>query len=277
VSRAHRCRTGSSVIDVSAVLTESITLAKPLLAGYPRALAMLYVLPLFPQQSFPLLVRNGIALALLAGVYPMLAAHMPPPSWSTPEWLSYTLKESFIGFVIGYSIGALFWAMESVGALIDNQAGMNNANIFDPFGGHQGGPYAAFVMQLAVVTFVLLGGLPLLAALLYESFTLWPMRSFVPTLGEGYKDLALQGFALEASLVIKLVAPILIVLVVIEMGIGLINRVASELNAFYFSIPIKAVTAALLVALLLSFWVDVLRDGVRQLSQLMPNWNLVWR
>jgi type III secretion protein T len=241
------------------------------------ARALLYALPLFPQQSFPLLVRNGIALALLAGVYPMLAANLPPPTWSTVECLGYTLKESFIGFVIGYAVGALFWAMESVGALIDNQAGMNNANIFDPFGGHQGGPYAAFVMQMAVVIFVLLGGLPLLAALLYESFTLWPLRSFVPTLGEGYKELALNGFALNASLVIKLVAPILIVLVVIEMGIGLINRVASELNAFYFAIPIKAVTAALMVAVLLSFRVDVLRDGVRQLSQLLAQWNVVWR
>jgi type III secretion protein T len=222
-------------------------------------------------------VRNGIALALLAGVYPMLATQVPPPEWSTVEWLGYTLKESFIGFVIGYSVGALFWAMESVGALIDNQAGMNNANIFDPFGGHQGGPYAALVMQMAIVIFVLLGGLPLLAALLYESFTLWPLRSFAPTLGEGYKALAFEGFQSTASLVIRLAAPILIVLVVIEMGIGLINRVASELNAFYFAIPIKAVTAALMVAVLLSFWVDVLRDGVRQLSQVLPQWNAVWR
>jgi type III secretion protein T len=235
------------------------------------------VLPLFPQQSFSLLVRNGIALSLLAGVYPMLAAQAPPPSWSTLEWLSYTVKESFVGFVIGYAVGALFWAMESMGALIDNQAGMNNANIFDPFGGHQGGPYAAFVMQMAIVVFVLLGGLPLLTALLYESFTLWPLRSFAPTLGEGYRELALHGFQSSASLVVRLAAPILIVLVVIEMGIGLINRVASELNAFYFAIPIKAATAALLVAVLLSFWVDVLRDGVRQLSQLLPQWNAVWR
>jgi type III secretion protein T len=258
-------------------LTQWIELAKPLLAGYPRALAMLAVLPLFPQQSFSLLVRNGIALALLAGVYPMLALHLPPPAWSAVEWLGYTVKESFIGFVIGYAVGALFWAMESVGALIDNQAGLNNANIFDPFGGHQGGPYAAFVVQIAVAIFVVLGGLPLLAALLYESFTIWPTRSFVPVLGEAFKALALNNLQSGASLVVQLVAPILIVLVVIELGIGLINRVAPELNAFYFAIPIKAVTAVLLVAVLLSFWLDVMRDLVRQLGQLLPQWSAVWR
>jgi type III secretion protein T len=274
---ALNTRRRSTLIDASAALSEWIALAKPLLAGYPRALALLFTLPLFPQQSFPLLVRNGIAIAMLAGAYPMLAAQMPPSSWSAVEWIGYTLKESFIGFVIGYAVGALFWAMESAGALIDNQAGLNNANIFDPFGGHQGGPYAAFSMQAACLLFVLLGGLPLLAALLYESFTLWPMRSFVPAPGEAYKSLALSGFQSNAAWAVRLVAPVLIVLVVVELGIGLVNRVASELNAFYFAIPIKAATAALMVAVLLSFWVDALRDGMRELSQVLPPWNAVWR
>jgi type III secretion protein T len=247
-----------------------------LLAGYPRALTMLYVLPLFPQQGFPLLIRNGIALSLLAGVYPMLAVQMPPLG-SPVEWIGYTIKESFIGFVIGYAMGALVWAMESVGGLIDNQAGMNNANIFDPFGGHQGGPYAAFLSHTAVALFVLFGGLPVLTSMLYESFTLWPMRSFTPTLGAGYKALALAQFQLNAAWVVSLAAPILTVLVVIELGIGLINRVASQLNAFYFSMPIKAVTAALMVAVLTSFWIDVLRDHVRDLAGLLGQWNAAWR
>jgi type III secretion protein T len=247
-----------------------------LLAGYPRALTLMVVLPLFPQQGFPLLIRNGIALSLLAGVYPMLAVQMPP-TWSPIEWIGFTIKESFIGFVIGYAVGALVWAMESVGALIDNQAGMNNANIFDPFGGHQGGPYAAFLAQGAVMVFVLFGGLPVLVSLLYESFTLWPMRSFTPTLGAGFKTIALAQFQLNAAWVVSLAAPILTVLVVIELGIGLINRVASQLNAFYFSMPIKAVTAALMVAVLMSFWLDVLRDHVRDLPQLLGSWHAAWR
>ncbi len=237
---------------------------------------MLYVLPLFPQQGFPMLIRNGIALALLAGVYPMLAVQMPL-SGSPVEWMGFTVKESFIGFVLGYAVGALVWVMESVGSLIDNQAAMNNANIFDPFGGHQGGPYAAFLSHTSVVLFVLFGGLPVLASLLYESFTLWPMRSFTPTLGAGYKALALSQFQINAASTMSLVAPILTVLVVIELGIGLINRVASELNAFYFAMPIKAVTAALMVAVLMSFWIDVLHDHVRDLAKLLGALNAGWR
>jgi type III secretion protein T len=251
-------------------------LGKPLLCAYPRALSLMMVLPLFPQQGFPTLVRNGIALALLAGVYPMLKLQMPA-GFSPIDLIAFTIKESFIGYVLGYAIGSMIWALESVGALIDNQAGMNNANIFDPFGGHQGGPYAAFLSQTAVMIFVLFGGLPVLASLLYESFTLWPMRSFVPTLGAGYQALALAEFQSKAAWTVSLVAPILTVLVVIELGIGLINRVASQLNAFYFAMPIKAITAALMVAVLLSFWVDVLHDEVQKLNQLLGNWNAALR
>jgi type III secretion protein T len=251
-------------------------LGKPLLAAYPRALTLMVVLPLFPQQDFPMMVRNGIALALLAGVYPMLAAQLPG-DLSPVAWIGFTIKESFIGFVLGYALGSMIWALESVGGLIDNQAGMNNANIFDPFGGHQGGPYAAFLAQTAVVIFVLFGGLPVLASLLYESFSLWPMNSFTPSLGPGYQALAVGGFQSLAAWTVSLAAPILIVLVVIELGIGLINRVASELNAFYFAMPIKAVTAALMVAVLLSFWIDVLHDHIGDLGQLLGKWDSAWR
>lgn len=233
-------------------------------------------LPLFPQQGFPTMVRNGIALALLAGVYPMLQTQMPA-DFSPIDWVAFTIKESFIGYVMGYAIGSMIWALESVGALIDNQAGMNNANIFDPFGGHEGGPYAGFLSHTAVVVFVLFGGLPVLASLMYESFTLWPMQSFVPTLGAGYAALALGEFQSKAAWTVSLVAPILTVLVVIEIGIGLINRVASELNAFYFAMPIKAITAALMVAVLLSFWVDVLHGKVQELPKLLGDWNAAWR
>lgn len=249
----------------------------PLAAAFPRALALMLTLPLFPKEGFALLVRNAIAIALLLAVYPMLVAQMPPSDWTFVQWTGFAVKEAFIGFVLGYAMGTMFWVFQSVGDLIDNQIGLNNASIFDPFGGHSGGPYSGFLLQFSVIVFVALGGLQLLGSLLYESYTLWPPRSFVPQLTAGYEALAREGLQYKGAWTLTLVAPIVIVLVLAELAVGLVNRITPQLNSFYFSMPIKGTLAILMLAALTSHWVDALRAGVAGLRGVLGPWDAVWR
>lgn len=249
----------------------------PLAAAFPRALALMMTLPLFPKQAFAFLVRNAIALSFLLGVYPMLVQQMPPAAWSFVQWSGFVIKEVFIGFIFGYAMSAVFWVFQSVGDLIDNQIGLNNASIFDPFGGHAAGPYSGFLLQFSVIVFVSLGGLQLLSGLLYESYNLWPMRSFVPKITAGYEALAREGLQNKGAWTLTLVAPIVIVLVLAELAVGLINRVTPQLNAFYFSMPIKGTLALLMLFTLMSFWVDSLREAVQSLRSILLPWDAVWR
>lgn len=249
----------------------------PLAAGFPRALALMLTLPLFPKQGFALLVRNAVAVSLLLGAYPMLVVQSPPIEWNAVQWIGFAIKEAFIGFILGYAMGTMFWVFQSIGELIDNQIGLNNASIFDPFGGHSGGPYSGFLMQFSIVVFVAMGGLQLLSSLLYESYTLWPMRSFVPKLTAGYAELAREGFQYKGAWTLTLVAPLIIVLVLAELAVGLVNRITPQLNSFYFSMPIKGVLAILMLAAMTSQWVDALRGATATLRGLLAPWDAVWR
>jgi type III secretion protein T len=249
----------------------------PLAAAFPRALALMLTLPLFPKQGFALLVRNAVALSLLLGAYPMLVVQSPPAEWVAVQWIGFALKEAFIGFILGYALGAMFWVFQSVGDLIDNQIGLNNASIFDPFGGHSGGPYAGFLLQFSVVIFISIGGLQLLASLLYESYTLWPMRSFTPRLTAGYEALAREGLQYKGAWTLTLVAPLVIVLVLAELAVGLVNRVTPQLNSFYFAMPIKGTLAILMLVAMTSQWVDALRGAAAGLRGVLAAWDAVWR
>ena len=250
-------------------------LLRPFLLGMPRITATVLVLPLLPQQTFPVLVRTALVVALVLGAYRMLAA-IPALDWSPLQWVAFTAKESFIGAVIGYATGVLIWVFASLGSLIDNQAGMSNATIFDPFGGHQGGPYSSFMSQLGVLLFIGLGGLYVLIALLYESLSIWPVASFSPAVGDALRDFALLRFESLMSLVVRLAAPVIAALVIVELGIGLINRVAPQLNVFFFSMPIKGALAALMLALLLARLADVARTEVDWLRGLAPLLKQTW-
>jgi type III secretion protein T len=273
--RAHGPPLSSTAM--TALLQHWFELILPLLAGWPRVFALMMTVPLFPKQGFAFLVRNGVAIALLLGVYPTLAVQLPPSTWDVIHWIGFAAKEAFIGFLLGFALGALMWVFQSLGDLIDNQVGLNNAAIFDPFSGHSGGPYSGFMMQFAITVFIALGGLQLLAGLLYESYTLWPPTSFTPKLGDGYKNLALKGLQHDGAWALTLVAPLIIVLVLAELAVGLVNRVAPQLNSFYFAMPIKGVLAILMLVALVSFWVDALRGAVNSLRDLLTPWDAALR
>jgi type III secretion protein T len=243
-----------------------ITLGWPLFLALPRILTATSVAPLFPTALFPALLRNTISIALALAIYPHLSAHMPPAATPATVWLLLLGKEILIGMLIGLATGTLLWAMESAGSLIDLQVGTSNALVFDPFGGHQAGPFTVLLGRLAVSLFVACGGLYVFVTLLFESFRLWPIGSFHPDLFTRLADNATTAFGSLAELAVRLAAPLILLLALVDLGFGLVNRAVPQLNVFFFTMPIKGALAALMLALYVAYLFDIAADQVERLS-----------
>lgn len=233
------------------------SIVAPLLIATPRILAATVIAPLFPPSLFPLLLRNTIAVSLALCLYPHISADMPAHALSPLLWLALIGKEVLIGILIGVAIGMLIWVFESVGAMIDLQVGLSNGLLFDPFGGHEAGPITTLMTRLAVVLFVVGGGLYVFVSLLFESFLLWPIASFYPLLGQRFADFGIESLTSILQLTVRLAAPVILLLVLVDLGFGLVNRVVPQLNVFFFTMPLKGALAALMIALYLSYLVDV--------------------
>ena len=63
-----------------------------------------------------------------------------------------------------------------------------------------------FWVRLGTVLFIAAGGLQVLAALLFESFRLWPVTSFYPSLSH-FEDFASGSIRTFMDLVVRLAAP----------------------------------------------------------------------
>jgi type III secretion protein T len=251
-------------------LSDIIELSYPLLAGLPRFGAAFLILPLLAKTTAPRQIRIGFLIVMVAVAYPNLAFSFSNIDWNMGDWMLFILKEMLIGGLIGYSMGLILWILTAVGELIDLQAGMTNSQIFNPFGQKESGPFSVLLTQIGVLLFVGFGGMHVFLQLLYESLVLWPPSSFLPDVSNAFKDFSLvtSGSLLETA--VRLASPVIAVLLIVEMGIGLVNRAATQINAFYFSMPIKAVTALLMLALLLTHMVDVVRQSFEQSSSLLP-------
>ena len=252
------------------------SLLAPLLAALPRIGAAVTVAPLFPAAVFPRLLRGAVAVSLAVYLYPHMAAHLP--SGMTPlPWLTLIGKEAFIGGLIGFAVGTLIWALECMGSAIDFQVGFSNAQLFNPFVGNESSPLGQLMTSFAITLLVTTGGLQVLASLLFESFRLWPIQSLYPS-SQQLADFAGSQVQSFAELVVQLAAPAVLLLALVDVGFGLLNRVVPQLNVFFFSMPIKGALAALMIALYLSYLSDVfiarlsgLEDWLKHLGPVFSN------
>lgn len=260
-----------------ATLPELVALIDPALVLFPRFGAAFVVLPLLRKGFVSRQLQIGFMLVLSLVAYPHIPATFPVTDWDGPRWALFTVKEVFIGSLVGYSMGIMLWAIGAIGDLIDVQAGLQNAQIFNPFSAHTSGPFGLFLTQLGVLLFVGLGGLHVFLQLLYESLLLWPPASFVPRLSGALRDFGIVTSGSLLEIATRLAAPVIGALLIVELGVGLINQAAQQFNAFYFSLPIKAVTAILVLALLLSHLVDVMRQEISASSGLLKRLDPVLR
>ncbi len=236
------------------------TWVTPVALTLPRLLSVFAVSPFFAGNLINGLTRNGLLLLLAIFMSPV-AGDLPV---MTPGmWVLLSAKEALIGTLLGLGFGIFIWAIQSVGDLIDFQTGSANAPFFDPIGGHEGGPTGPFLGWIVMTLFISAGGLLAMVGVIVDSFRLWPVASFYPNVGDVLQEFAVRQGDTLFLWTVKLAAPVIFVLLVVELGVGLIGRAAPQLNVFVFTQPLKRLLATLMLLLFLYFLYDALQEFLR--------------
>lgn len=226
----------------------------------PRLFAIFAVVPFLSGGMITGIVRNGLLLMLAIFMSPV-AGEMPSATMGT--WVLIAGKEALIGVMLGLGFGIFIWAIQSVGDLIDFQTGSSNASFFDPVAGHETGPTSEFLGWMVITLFVSGGGLLAMLGVIVDSYRLWPVASFFPNLGEVLEQFAVRQGDTLFLWIVKLASPVIVVLLLVELGVGLVGRVAPQLNVFVFAQPLKSLLAHLMMLLFLVFVYDALQDFLR--------------
>ena len=232
----------------------------PLLAlalTLPRIAGAFLMLPLLTTETVPAMVRNSFMVSLAIMVLPAALAGTPMDNLGTIEWPMIILKEVFIGVSIGFTFGIVFWAVSAVGGVIDTQVGMSMAQIFDPIQGHQTSLHGEFLSQFATFLFMASGAFLVFLDLLMGSYVLWPVASYFPDLPAVGMNLFVGQFDFMMTTVLVMAAPVMVVLLIIDLSFGLVNRYAPQLNVFALTMPIKAWLATAIILLMLGVFVEV--------------------
>jgi type III secretion protein T len=217
---------------------------------------------LFPPTAEGVLqgrLRNGVALS-----FTLFVALAQPPSFAdslTGFTLMMTaLRETLIGVVMGFAAATVFWVAEGAGIYLDNLTGYNNAQMSNPMLSQQSTPSATLLGQIATVAFWSLGGMQFLLEALYESYRWWPVASAKPMSTDFLGVFAMHQTDTLMQTIAKLAAPMLLVLLLIDLGANLASKAAQKLDLSALSQPVKGAVTVLMLAVFTGLFVHQVQD-----------------
>ncbi len=238
-------------------LTDEFVIAVyPFLASLPRLIGLFVVIPLFGRRTVRGIIRNEFILVLAVFIYPLAASTAHQHLLVPLSYLLIAIKEALIGVTLGFFMGTVFWVAENVGYLIDLQTGTQNATVFNPVHEHEEGPMAGFMLQWVVALVLAGGGLLAILEIVFESYRVWPIYDAAPRWNEAFKlSVSARADNLFAT-TLRFAAPMIILLLLVEFGLGLVNRFADQLDVYTLAMPLKSMVAFFVLMLTLSFLYD---------------------
>ena len=245
--------------DIYSLLSDNVIVLS--LSAVRISVAFL-LLPLFTNEGVPAMVRNSMFLAL-ALLSILIQPSAQVDQFSTAMWINLFAKEALIGIVIGIFFGVFLWAFEAAGVVIDMQIGASFALFFDPVVGNEVTLIGAFLSRWASFIFLASGGLLIMTTALLESFVIWPLVEPISSIRSASVALFEAELSRFMSITLRIAGPIMVVIFIIDVAMGLINRFAQQFNVFFLSMSLKSMAAILLLIVLLPFLMTVLVDEMQ--------------
>lgn len=212
-----------------------------LLLARPSMLVM--SAPVFGGHAAPPYVRIGLAILLAVLSLPLV----PVPAVPTLAALGLIVaRELLIGLALGLAVGAVLAGAELGGHLASSQLMLSYGSVIDPQGGTRNTLLATLYGNLALLTFFAINGHHVLLRGLSASYQALPIGvgAIDPSLGASV--MRLLGVVFEFGL--RLAAPVIVVMLVVELATGLVSKAAPALNLMVVGTPVRLIVGLLVVA-----------------------------
>jgi flagellar biosynthetic protein FliR len=200
-----------------------------------RVGAMLALMPIFSQTQIPHLVRFGLGLLLSLVIVRTMPA-MAPLGGLGPLVVAI-LSQAFVGLVFGFVAFLLFTGIQFAGEIIDTQIGFAVVNIINPLTSQNVTVIGEFQLALATLLYLGADAHHALIAGIAGSFQLVPLPfAGAPELVAGD---VVRFFTQALFIVFQIAAPVAIALFLVNVTLGLMARVAPQMNVFVVGFPLQ--------------------------------------
>jgi flagellar biosynthetic protein FliR len=206
-----------------------------------------------------------IVLGLLLTMLMIPAEHIPAVAEGMP-WLAFAIaigKEMLIGTIAGFAAVVTFGIFQITGHLMGLGSGLNSGQILNPALEDNGTSLDQIFVITSMLIFLAINGHHQFILGLQKTFAVLPINSPIP-------DFSLQTLiSMTAGLItagVQMSIPILGTLLLTDLTLGLLARVAPQIHVFFLGLPLKIGVGLLALSMTMVALIPKITDLLGQLS-----------
>ena len=244
------------------------TWAATLLLTAARVGGLFLVAPVFSTAVLPAKLRAMMALVFALGLAGGLnAAPVPASVWALAAMVGCELA---IGVTIGYAARIVLSGVELGAAHIGSQMGLSLAEMYRGAGGQGSATLRRFMVLLAVVVFLAIGGHREVIQALRRTFQAVPLAGFPAA--DGMLAMVVALLAASFALALKIAVPVVITLLLVTVALGVVQRTVPQLNTFTVGVPLRLMVGLLVLAATLSVFAALLEEALAAAMMQVDAW-----
>ncbi|GAC1655962.1 MAG: flagellar biosynthetic protein FliR [Vulcanimicrobiaceae bacterium] len=236
-----------------------------------RVTVIMSILPVFSAAQIPRLARIGLGLLITIVIYKTVPAI--PTSLDLYSLVIAILSQVIVGLIFGFVSYLVFMGVQLAGEILDIQIGFAVANVINPLTQQSVTVIGEFELTIASLIYLISNSHHLLLQGIGGSFHLLALPYI--TLDPSVAGNVMLFFSSATLIIFKIAAPAAIALFITNIALGLMARVAPQMNVFVVGFPLQISVGLLMIAVslpLLAFVIPQLYDQVpRQLDTVLRN------
>lgn len=213
-----------------------------------RVGSILFFMPIWDSRTVPVQVKVFSILVISLALTPVVANTLPPFPQTWLALLFLVLRELLLGLSLGLVVRFVFSGAQMAGTLLGVQMGFGMVTLIDPQTADPSSLIADVFTMTATILFLALDGHHLLLRVLAQSF------GEVPVGGPALMPASLFSFLIPMGsvmfqLMVKLVAPILLVLFLTQVAMGLVARTIPRVQVMIMAFPVTIALGLIFLSL----------------------------
>ena len=251
-------------------LDEALNFIPTFVLVFFRLAGLMIFAPLLGSARVPRRVKAGLAIVLAMCM--CTSVRQPVQLPQTGAQLAIGIGgEMVFGVAMGMILSFVFIAVQWGGEMIGQQMGLNLSEVFDPQFGASGSLVGEMYFMLTTVVFLFVGGHLEMIRAVRASFEALPLLSV--GINENLFNLLLDLLVAATSFALRLAAPVLVTMLVVDLALGCISKTMPQMNVMTAGLTLRSVIGMVVLIVSIGGASGVIRTQVvSSLNQMVQGW-----
>lgn len=216
------------------------------------------IMPIFGESAIPMRVKAGLSALCALIVTPHLITTQTLPELSPLGYGLMAAREMTLGFCIGFTVLLIMDSLRLGGQIIGMQIGFSFVQVADPSSNVSLGIISEFFQLMGSLLFLIIGGHLLLLQAFFQSFDIIHLAKLQITSGVVEEVILYSRIIFVCG--VQIAMPIIGVILVGDVGLGIIARTVPKMNIFQVGFSLKILGGLAILLVLMPIMADVIRN-----------------